>query len=66
MSDQDESEENDYSSAAFWGYAFLYVLITIETIVFLYKYLKRVLWLAFLTMIAPLIALMYPIDKVGI
>ena len=65
MSDQDESEENDYSSAAFWGYAFLYVLITIETIVFLYKYLKRVLWLAFLTMIAPLIALMYPIDKVG-
>ena len=56
---------NDYASAAFWGYAALYVVITIETVIFLYKYLKRVLWLAFLTMIAPLIALMYPIDKIG-
>lgn len=65
MSDSDQDEENDYSSAAFWGYVFLYVLLTIETVIFLYKYLKRVLWLAFLTMIAPLIALMYPIDKVG-
>lgn len=60
-----DAEENDYESAAFWGYAFLYVLITMETVVFLYKYLKRVLWLAFLTMIAPLIALMYPVDRVG-
>ena len=65
MSDSESAEENDYSAPAFWGYAFLYVLITIETVIFLYKYLKRVLWLAFLTMIAPLIALMYPIDKVG-
>lgn len=68
MSDSDEiktDEENDYASSAYWGYAFLYILITIETVVFLYKYMKRVLWLAFLTMIAPLIALMYPVDKVG-
>lgn len=65
MSDSDDDKENDYASAAFWGYAFLYVLITIETVVFLYKYLKRVLWLAFLTMIAPLIAVMYPVDKLG-
>lgn len=35
-----DAEENDYESAAFWGYAFLYVLITMETVVFLYKYLK--------------------------
>lgn len=65
MTDSENEKENDYASAAFWGYAFLYVLITIETVVFLYKYLKRVLWLAFLTMIAPLIAVMYPIDKIG-
>lgn len=65
MTDSENEKENDYASAAFWGYAFLYVLITIETVVFLYKYLKRVLWLAFLTMIAPLIAVMYPVDKLG-
>ena len=65
MTNSDDEKENDYAAAAFWGYAVLYVLITIETVVFLYKYLKRVLWLAFLTMIAPLIAVMYPVDKIG-
>ena len=65
MTTSDETKENDTSSAAFWGYVFLYILITIETVVFLYKYLKRVIWLAFLTMIAPLIAVMYPVDKIG-
>ena len=59
------SSDNDYNSAAFWGYALLYTLITIETVVFLYKYLKRVIWLAFLTMISPLIAVMYAVDKLG-
>lgn len=63
--DEDTKEENDASSAAFWGFTFLYVLITIETVVFLYKYLKRVMWLAFLTMISPLIAVMYAVDKIG-
>ena len=62
---QNDSDENDMESGMFWGYVFMYILITIETVVFLYKYMKRVLWLAFLTMIAPLIALMYPVDKVG-
>lgn len=59
------SSDNDYNSAAFWGYALIYTLITIETVVFLYKYLKRVIWLAFLTMISPLIAVMYAVDKLG-
>lgn len=63
--DDDLKGENDYASAAYWGYAFLYIILTFETVIFLYKYMKRVLWLAFLTMIAPLIALMYPVDKVG-
>lgn len=65
MTDSSEEKENDYAVGAFWGYAFLYILITIETVVFLYKYLKRVIWLAFLTMIAPLIAVMYAVDKIG-
>ena len=65
MTDSSEEKDNDYAVGAFWGYAFLYILITIETVVFLYKYLKRVIWLAFLTMIAPLIAVMYSVDKIG-
>ena len=65
MSNSEDEKENDSASAAFWGYTFLYLVITIETVVFLYKYLKRVIWLAFLTMIAPLIAVMYPVDKIG-
>lgn len=65
MSNSEDEKENDSASAAFWGYTFLYLVITIETVVFLYKYLKRVIWLAFLTMIAPLIAVMYLVDKIG-
>ena len=42
----------------------MYVILTIYTVVFTYRYLKRVLYMAFFTMIAPLITLTYPIDKV--
>lgn len=47
------------------GYTVLYVVLVIETIMFAVIYTKRVIQLAFLTMIAPLVALMYPIDKIG-
>ena len=47
------------------AYGIIYLVLFIETVMFLVIYIKRVLMLAFLTMIAPLIALMYPIDKVG-
>lgn len=47
------------------GYTVLYVVLMIETIMFAVIYTKRVIQLAFLTMIAPLVALMYPIDKIG-
>lgn len=45
------------------GYAILYVMLVILTIRFTIMYLKRLLNIAYLTMISPIIALMYPIDK---
>lgn len=43
----------------------LYLMLVIYTIRFTWVYLKRVVNMAFLTLIAPMVALTYPIDKVG-
>ena len=47
------------------GYVLIYAALVLFTVFFLFYYLRRVLLLAFLTLIAPLIALTYPIDKFG-
>lgn len=47
------------------GYSILYVVLMVEIVMFIVIYIKRVIQLAFLTMVAPLVALMYPIDKIG-
>lgn len=49
----------DYS-----GYALCFCLLVILTITFIFQYIKRVLYMAFLTLIAPLVAVTYPIDKI--
>ena len=45
------------------AYAIMYLVIVCYTAVFTFMYFKRFLYIAFLTMIAPLVALTYPIDK---
>ena len=47
------------------GYGIMYMVIVGLTIKFTFVYLKTALYLAFFTMIAPLVALTYPIDKVS-
>lgn len=47
------------------AYSFIYLVLVIYTIIFTFQYLKRFLYMAFFTMIAPLVSLTYPIDKVG-
>ena len=42
----------------------IYLALVFLTFLFTFKYLKRLLYMAFFTMIAPLIALTYPIDKI--
>ena len=45
------------------GYTFLYLVLVFYTVGFLIMYIKRVIMLAFLTMMAPLVAMTYPLDK---
>lgn len=46
-------------------YLIIYMSMVILTLMFTFTYIKRTLTIAFLTVIAPLIALTYPIDKIG-
>lgn len=47
------------------GFYFLYLMLFIYTLKFTWAYIKRVINMAFLTLVAPAVALTYPIDKVG-
>ena len=47
------------------AYTIIYLALVIYTVIFTVMYFKRFLYMAFFTMIAPLVALTYPIDKVG-
>ena len=47
------------------GYTVLYLMLVFYTVAFLVVYLKRTIMLAFLTMIAPLVAMTYPLDKMN-
>lgn len=54
--------DNGYTKLGFLG---LYIMLVIYSIRFTWVYLKRVINMAFLTLIAPMVALTYPIDKVS-
>lgn len=56
-------ESDNFSDQLF--YTLLYIVLVIYTVVFTVYYLKRVVYAAFLTMIAPLVALTYPLDRIG-
>ena len=47
------------------GYTVMFLVMVLYTIIFLWTYIKRLIYIAFLTLIAPLVALTYPIDKVN-
>lgn len=47
------------------GYTVLFLILVFYTVAFLIIYLRRLIMLAFLTMIAPLVAMTYPIDKMN-
>ena len=54
-----------YGDASFIGYGLCFFVLVLLTIFYIFTYLRRVLYMAFLTMIAPLVALTYPIDKIS-
>lgn len=51
------------STVAYAGYTILYGVLVLFTVSFTVTYLKRVLYLAFLTIIAPFVAMTYALDK---
>ena len=61
--DQNETEENQLLRRV--GYTMLFLILVFYTVAFLFMYIKRLIMLAFLTMIAPLVAMTYPIDKMN-
>lgn len=48
-----------------WAYTIIYIVLVAYTVSFTFQYLRRVLYIAFYTMIAPLVAITYPLDKLG-
>ena len=63
LTDKDDNATN-YAYASI-GYKIIYVVLVLYTLIFTWTYVKRVVYMAFLTMIAPLVALTYPIDKMN-
>lgn len=51
--------------ANYVGYALAYVVLVMFTVFFTFTYAKRLLYIVFLTVIAPLVAITYPIDKIN-
>lgn len=47
------------------SYMLIYMVLVIYTVMFTFQYMRRVLYMAFLTMIAPLVAITYPLDKIN-
>lgn len=58
------AQEHDGTST-YIGYAICFLVLVIYTVIFMLTYAKRLLYTMFLTIISPLIAISYPIDKIG-
>ena len=58
-------QANRDNNETYIGYTIMYIVMILYTIIFCFTYIKRVIYMAFLTIISPLVALTYPIDKVN-
>lgn len=52
-------------SSEYIGYAIAFIILVMYTCFFVFTYLKRVIYMAFLTVIAPLVAMTYSLDKIS-
>lgn len=51
-------------SEGFIGWTVMFIMMVIFLVIFIWMYLKRVMYMAFLTLIAPFVAVTYPLDKI--
>ena len=58
-------QAQSYDAMAASAYTVIYIALVIYTFIFTFMYFKRFLYVAFFTMISPLVALTYPIDRAG-
>lgn len=58
-------QAQSYDAMAASAYTIIYIALVIYTFIFTFMYFKRFLYVAFFTMISPLVALTYPIDRAG-
>ena len=63
--DNRDDTGNQQFNWSYIGWTIMFMILVIFTCMFLVIYLKRVVYMAFLTVIAPLVALTYPIDKIN-
>ncbi len=59
------TDESDITTIEGIGFILMYIMLVVQTCMFSWTYGKRVVYMAFLTIIAPLVAITYPIDKIG-
>lgn len=59
-----DNKASNYAYAGI-GYTIIYCVLIVYTVIFVFTYLKRTVYMAFLTLIAPLVAVTYPIDKIN-
>lgn len=52
-------------TSGYIGYCIAFLVLVFYTVFFAFTYIKRVIYMAFLTVIAPLVAMTYSIDKIA-
>lgn len=57
--------QGEVKGVSYIGYTIAFLVLVFYTVFFLFTYLKRLIYLSFLTMIAPMVACTYPIDKMN-
>ena len=62
---QAQIQGNDVAGVWYIGYTIAFLALVFYTCYFLFVYIKRLVYLSFLTMISPLVAFTYPIDKIN-
>jgi hypothetical protein len=55
---------NNSGTFVYIGWVMCYCVLVCYTVFFVFTYLRRAIYLTFLTVIAPLVAMTYPIDKI--
>lgn len=60
---QNVADDDEYLPMA-TAYLIIYIALVAFTVVFTFRYIKRVIYIAWLTLMAPMVALTYPLDKI--